>query len=274
MRESTTRQRYWQDKLHTIIFEADTFAGKLFDVILLVLIVASVLTVMLESIEDYRQHFQVYFYYLEWGFTLIFTLEYVLRLWSVRSPWRYATSFYGVVDLLAILPTFISLIITGTQYLLVIRALRLLRIFRIFKLGHFLREGYTIITALKASRAKITVFISFILIITCIIGSVMYVIEGSTNEAFSSIPQGMYWAIVTLTTVGYGDITPRTDFGQLLSAIVMILGYAVIAVPTGIVSVELMRESSRTVTTTTCPSCSKEGHDQDALWCKYCGHQL
>jgi voltage-gated potassium channel len=212
---------------------------------------------------------------LEWVFTLAFTLEYLLRLYCVERPMSYAKSFFGIVDLLSILPTYISLVVVGTHYLLVIRALRLLRIFRILKLGHFVREGRVLIDALRSSREKITVFMIFVLLMVTIIGAVMYLVEGGQNPNFSSIPRAIYWAIVTLTTVGYGDITPTTSFGQFLSAIVMILGYAVIAVPTGIVSVGLMnREKKTNVNTQNCRFCGREGHADDALYCKYCGKPL
>ena len=265
-----------KDKLHEVIFEADTPAGKTFDVILLILIMASVLVVMMESVQPLQDRFASLFYALEWGFTVLFTLEYILRLYCVYRPSKYAASFFGVIDLLAILPTYISLFIYGTQYLLVIRALRLLRVFRIFKLGHFLVEGEVLMKALKASRAKITVFLTFVLLLVIIIGSVMYLVEGGQNEGFSSIPRSIYWTIVTLTTVGYGDITPVTELGQFLSAFIMILGYAIIAVPTGIVSAEMVAgargEEERN--TQACRYCGAEGHDNDAVYCKYCGERL
>ena len=264
-----------KEKIHEIIFEADTPAGKAFDIVLLVLIVASVLVVTLESVRDLQSHYSNFFYALEWSFTIIFTIEYILRLYCVYRPAKYATSFFGVIDLLAILPTYISLVIYGTQYLLVIRALRLLRVFRIFKLGHFLSEGEVIIRALKASRAKITVFLTFILLLIIIIGSIMYLVEGGQNEDFSSIPRSIYWTVVTLTTVGYGDITPVTELGQFLSAFIMILGYAILAVPTGIVSAEMVSGlKGNTFTTQACRYCGKEGHETDAVYCKYCGERL
>lgn len=269
-----------RERIHEIIFEAETPAGKAFDVILLLLILFSVLTVMLESSQTLADRYGQLFFILEWFFTIIFTIEYLLRLYSVYRPWAYATSFFGVIDLLAIIPTYLSLLVAGTQYFIVIRAIRLLRVFRIFKLGHFLTEGFVIVEALRASRAKIIVFLSFITILTIIIGSVMYVVEGAVNSSFSSIPRSVYWAVVTLTTVGYGDITPITDFGQFLSAVVMILGYAIIAVPTGIVTNELLSANlekdrrARNVSTESCRSCGAEGHDRDAIHCKYCGDKL
>ncbi len=272
---SADQRNALKEKLHEIIFEADTPAGKAFDIALLLLIMASVLVVMLESIQSLQSRFASLFYILEWGFTIIFTIEYILRLYCVYRPARYAASFFGIVDLLAILPTYISLLIYGAQYLLVIRVLRLLRVFRIFKLGHFLREGEAIVRALKASQAKITVFLAFVLLLVIIIGSVMYLVEGGRNEGFSSIPRSIYWTIVTLTTVGYGDITPATALGQFLSAFIMILGYAIIAVPTGIVSAEMIGGfKKQAYTTQSCRYCGKEGHADDAIYCKYCGEKL
>ncbi len=268
------KRNRFKEHLHEIIFEADTPMGKLFDEILIAAIIASVLVVMLESVVHYETIFGELFYILEWIFTIIFTIEYVFRLYVVYRPIKYATSFFGIIDLLSILPTYVSIFITGAQSLLVIRILRLLRIFRIFKLAHYLDGSQIIINALKSSRAKITVFLSFILVMVTIIGAIMYLVEGGQeNSDFTSIPRSIYWAIVTLTTVGYGDITPVTEFGQFLSAIVMILGYSVIAVPTGIVSAEMARPLKKT-NTQCCRFCGKEGHDDDALHCKYCGELI
>ena len=266
----------WQEKVFVIIFEADTYWGKIFDVSLLVFILGSVLAVMLETVAPIEAKYGEILKVLEWVFTIYFTIEYVLRLVCVRRPWRYATSFFGIIDLLAILPTYLSLIFAGTHYLAVIRALRLLRVFRIFKLAHFMNESTVILRALKASRAKITVFLVFILLVVMILGSVMYLIEGGeTDTGFTSIPRSVYWAIVTLTTVGYGDIAPGTPFGQFVAAIIMIMGYAVIAVPTGIVTAEFANmKNDHELTTVTCNSCANEGHDADADFCKYCGEKL
>lgn len=266
--------RNLRQRLYEIVFEADTPAGKAFDVALLILITLSILVVMLESITSYRMAYGELFRQLEWIFTILFTIEYLLRLYVTKNARAYATSFFGVVDLLAILPTYLSLFAIGSQQLIIIRALRLIRIFRIFKLGHFLNEGNTIVRALRASRTKIAVFLTFVLLMVLIIGSVMYVVEGSVNEGFSDIPRSIYWAIVTLTTVGYGDITPITPVGQFLSAAVMILGYAIIAVPTGIVSAEMVSQGRKIHTTQVCPHCHREGHDVDAVFCKYCGGEL
>lgn len=263
-----------KEKIHEIIFEADTPMGKSFDIFLMVMIIASIVVVMLESISDLQANYQEIFYILEWIFTIFFTIEYGLRLYCVYSPMKYARSFYGVIDLLSILPTYLSLLIAGTHTLMVIRALRLFRVFRIFKLAHFLKEGHIIVQALKASRAKITVFLVFILLIVMIMGSLMYLIESDQNSGFTSIPRSIYWAIVTLTTVGYGDIAPQTPFGQFIAAAIMIMGYVVIAVPTGIVSSELFNQKELQHNTQACRYCAQEGHDDDAVYCKYCGEIL
>ena len=266
----------WREKMFIIIFEADTYWGRIFDISLLIFILGSVLAVMLETVNPIGDLYAYELKVLEWVFTVYFTIEYILRLICVRRPWKYATSFFGVIDLLAILPTYLSLLFVGTHYFLVIRALRLLRVFRIFKLAHFMNESTTIIRALQASRAKITVFLIFILLLVTFLGSVMYLVEGGQDETgFTSIPRSIYWAIVTLTTVGYGDIAPATSLGQFLAAIIMILGYAVIAVPTGIVTAELTNiGNTKKVNTRTCSSCSQEGHEDDAVFCKYCGERL
>ncbi len=276
MLDKNFRPNPTKEKLHEIIFEADTPAGKAFDIILLITISASVIVVALESVDYLHDAYLDLFFYIEWGFTIIFTIEYILRLYSVYRPWKYARSFFGIIDLLAILPSYLSLVIAGSQYFLVIRVLRLMRVFRIFKLGHFMKEGAIIVEALKASRAKITVFLIFVSLMTIVIGAVMYLLEGGQNPGFSSIPRSIYWAIVTLTTVGYGDITPVTELGQFLSAVVMILGYAILAVPTGIVSAEFIQthRNNFPLNTQACRFCGEEGHDDDALYCKYCGEKL
>jgi voltage-gated potassium channel len=260
-------------RLHEIIFEADTPAGKAFDVGIIVIILLSILVVMLESVAGIRQHYGPVLQAMEWSFTIAFTMEYLLRLYCVGKPLRYAGSFYGVVDLLAIIPTYLSVFLSGTQYLLVIRTIRLLRVFRILKLVQYWSEARTLFHALRASRRKIFVFLYVVVILVIIVGSLMYLIEGEQN-GFTSIPRSIYWAIVTLTTVGYGDIAPATDLGQTLAAIVMIIGYGIIAVPTGIVTAELARESHASLSTQACPECASEGHDADAVYCKYCGAKL
>ncbi len=264
----------WRRRVHEIVFEADTAAGKLFDVLLITAIVISVTAVMLDSVTSIHNRYGQELLLLEWVFTILFTVEYVVRLISVQNARRYVTSFFGVVDLLAILPTYLSVLMPGSQSLLVIRALRLLRVFRVLKLASYVKEGDFLMAALRASRAKITVFVSSLLSIAVVVGSVVYLIEGEAS-GFTSIPRAMYWAIVTMTTVGYGDIAPATTLGQVAAAGLMILGYAIIAVPTGIVSVELAKLNPLSkVSTQACLVCSREGHDHDASYCKYCGSAL
>jgi len=271
--EADRQRASWRMRLHELIFEADTPAGQAFDIFLLLLIVASVAAVMLESVQGVREQYGEALRVAEWGFTIVFTVEYVLRLISVGKPIRYATSFFGVVDLLAVAPTYLSLFVSGTQSLIVIRALRLLRVFRVFKLARYLGEADVLLRALYASGRKIAVFLGAVLTLVLIMGTAMYLIEGGEN-GFHSIPAGVYWAIVTLTTVGYGDIAPQTALGRALASCVMIVGYAIIAVPTGIVSVEIARASGAGVSTQACPECSAEGHDPDAVFCKYCAARL
>jgi len=265
--------RPWRDILFEVIFEADTPAGKWFDIVLIATILLSVLTVMLDSVSSIRTRHGAWLYGIEWFFTILFTVEYILRLICVGRPARYAVSFFGIVDLLAIVPTYLSLVIYGSRYLAVIRVLRVLRVFRVLKLGHHTKEASVLKKALYASRRKILVFLFVVLTLVVIIGSLMYVIEGAEN-GFTSIPASVYWAIVTLTTVGYGDVSPQTGLGQFLAAIVMILGYSIIAVPTGIVTVEWSQASSPKLNTQACPNCSAEGHDGDAKYCKSCGAKL
>lgn len=260
---------------HEIIFEADTKLGKLFDVLLLIAILSSVLVVMIDSVPYYHIKYGHILYVLEWMFTILFTIEYILRLLSVHRPIKYARSFFGIVDLLSILPSYLSLIVTGTHVLVVIRALRLLRIFRILGLYRFVNDSRRIMNALKASSRKIIVFLTFILLVVTILGTTLYLLESSINEGFNSIPKSVYWAIVTLTTVGYGDIAPITGTGQFLAALAMILGYAVIAVPTGIISTEMIRENAHLKQSNkACPNCGCEGHYKSAAHCFKCGHAL
>lgn len=263
----------WRIKLYEIIFEADTHKGRLFDIILIWCIILSVIVVFLESISELGIKYSYYFHMLEWFFTILFSIEYVLRLLSVKRPHRYSFSFYGIIDFLAIIPTYLSLIIAGSQYLLVIRVLRLLRVFRIFKIRPLLAQAEILSRALKASQHKIAVFLFSVLTMIIVIGTIMYVVEGPKN-GFTSIPTSMYWTIVTMTTVGYGDISPQTPVGQLLASVVMIIGYSIIAVPTGIVTVEIAEASKKALTTQVCPECLKEGHDKDAIHCKFCGAKL
>jgi voltage-gated potassium channel len=260
-----------RQRLHEIIFESDTAAGRAFDIALLVAIVVSIVAVMLESVPAVRREHGSALRAVEWAITIAFTIEYVLRLVAVDRPGQYARSFLGVIDLLAILPTYLALVVPEAHSLLVIRSLRLLRVFRILKMTQFLGEAQLLTRALRASRRKITVFLGSIVTIVVIVGTLMYVIEGE-EHGFTSIPTSMYWAVVTMTTVGYGDIAPRTPLGQLLAALLMILGYGIIAVPTGIVSVELAH--AERVSRQACPVCGVEGHQVDAIYCKYCGGRL
>jgi len=262
----------WRKKLHEIVFEAETPAGKAFDITIIWLILLSLLVVILESVKSVRDDYGGLLWRAEWVFTVLFTLEIILRLVSVRRPLRYLFSFYGLIDLLAILPTYISLLVPGTQYLLTIRVLRLLRIFRILKLTAYLTEAQTIKNALRASRRKISVFLVTVLSLVVVIGTLIYVVEGEEN-GFTDIPTSIYWTIVTITTVGYGDISPKTPLGRLLAAFVMILGYAIIAVPTGIVTVELSRQKTE-FSTQVCPECHTQDHDADAVFCKHCSAKL
>lgn len=286
-RVDSPRQRTWRDRCHEVIFEADTPAGKLFDVTLLVAILLSVLVVMCESVSTIRNVHSELLVGAEWFFTILFTVEYIVRIVCTRRPLRYVFSFYGIVDLLAILPTYIIAFPwfeggRSAQRLSVIRALRLLRAFRIFKLAHMLSEATALRQAIWAARAKIAVFISFIVIAVVIVGSAMHLIEGGQQSpdgqpptsGFESIPESMYWAVVTMTTVGYGDVSPTTPLGKALAACMMLLGYCLIIVPTGIVSAELAHSSGKGVTTQVCPECMAEGHDVDANHCKYCGAKL
>lgn len=269
--DSTKPFSGWRQRLHTVIFESDTPAGRRFDLLLLSCIVISVLVVIVDSVASMRVRYGGLLMTLEWAFTLLFTVEYVLRLMAVRRPLSYARSFFGIVDLLAIVPTYLSLLFPGAHYLLVIRILRMLRIFRIFKLGEYLHQSNVLTRALWASRYKISVFLLTVLLLNVIIGALMYVVEGE-ESGFTDIPTGIYWAVVTLTTVGYGDISPKTPLGQALASLVMMIGYGIIAVPTGIVTLELRRASI--ISNQVCPTCALEGHDADARFCKRCGSAL
>jgi len=265
----------WRERVRVVIFEADTKAGRAFDITLLVLIVASVGLVMIESVAEVRTRFDWELRGLEWLVTILFTVEYLLRLICSPMPWRYARSFFGIVDLLATLPTYLSLLFPGAHSMMVIRGLRLLRIARIFKLGRFLSEGNVLRQAIWSSREKVIVFISAVLILVTILGSAMYLVEGEEN-GFANIPVSIYWAIVTMTTVGYGDLSPQTPLGKLLAAGVMVLGYGIIAVPTGIVTAEIVETvaNRRDITTRSCPACLTEGHLYGAAYCKDCGEEL
>ena len=264
----------WQARLHDVIYESNTPAGKVFDVTLLFLIVASILVVIFDSVAIWRARFGHVFVVLEWIFTILFTIEYILRLICIRRPLRYVFSFVGIIDLLAIIPSYLSIFLVGAQSLLVFRALRLLRVFRIFKLTHFLSEMYFLGGAIRGSLRKISIFMMVVLALVIILGSVMYLVERGQN-GFSSIPDSIYWAIVTITTVGYGDISPVTPLGKFVASIIMLMGYGIIAVPTGIITTEMAQAlRAKKEGHESCPSCGREGHDHDARFCKYCSARL
>ncbi|MGQ7243005.1 ion transporter [Salinicola sp. V024] len=266
---SSLRKRLFQ-----IIFESDTPLAKAFDITLITLILVSVATVFLDSVPGLHKRYGEIFYVVEWGFTLIFTLELVLRLYCLDRPLRYLRSFYGILDLLAILPTWLALFIPGAQSLLVVRVLRVLRVFRVLRLMEFVGEGRMLVEALQRSQRKILLFLTTILLIITIFGSVIYMIE-PPEAGFTSMPRAMYWAVVTLTTVGYGDIAPVTPLGQFISAFMMVLGYSIIAVPTGVFSAEVIRSIQRErYSEEACPGCGREGHEQDAKYCRFCGSWL
>lgn len=265
----------WKNKLHEIIYEADTSAGKWFDIILLFLILASIAVVMLESVSSISNTYAYELNIIEWIITALFTFEYFARIIVIKKPKEYIFSFYGVIDFLSTIPKYLSLFFIGSHALVALRALRLLRVFRILKLARFIGEGNQLANALKASRAKISVFLLAIFMLCIILGTLMYMIEGGSGGGFTSIPRSVYWAIVTLTTVGYGDIAPVTPFGQFIASIIMILGYAVIAVPTGIVSSEMTRDQKKVhLNTQNCSNCSASNHHDGADFCYECGHQL
>lgn len=263
-----------KEKIRSVIFEANTVAGKVFDVLLIVLILLSVLAVSLDSVTSISQKYGDVLLAIEWGFTVLFTVEYLLRLWTIQNTWLYARSFYGVIDLLGSLPTYLSIWFADAHYFLVVRVLRVLRIFRVFRMVRYVGEAELISQALVASRRKITVFVCSVLALVVVFGSLMYLIEGGTNTEFSSIPQSIYWAVTTMTTVGYGDVAPDTGLGRGLAAVIMIMGYGIIAVPTGIVTLELNEAHRKRANTKTCPTCSAEGHSYEASFCWRCGSAL
>lgn len=265
----------WRRTLYTIIFESDTTAGRRFDQLLILTILLSLLTVILESVTAIRQAWGTQLATLDWVFTILFTIEYALRLLCAPRPARYARSFFGVVDLLSILPLYIGLLIPESRVLVDIRVLRLLRMFRIFKLTRYVGEASELWRALTTSRRKIAVFMGTVVLLEIVLGTLMYVIEGEAH-GFTSIPVGIYWAIVTMTTVGFGDITPKTPLGQAVASVVMIIGYGIIAVPTGIVSAELARgpEGDKASPPRRCPHCASDGHASEARYCKDCGAAL
>lgn len=265
----------WKSRLHEIIYEADTKAGKLFDVLLLITILASILLVMLESVPSINEKYHDFFNISEWIITVLFTIEYILRVISIKKPKHYIFSYYGIIDFLSTIPKYLALIFGGAHALIVLRSLRLLRVFRILKITRYLGESNRLLSALKASRAKITVFVLAVLVLCLIMGSLMYIIEADANSGFISIPRSVYWTIVTLTTVGYGDIAPVTTLGQFIASFIMIMGYGIIAVPTGIVSAEFTAQFKRTPTNTkTCETCGVEKHKDDAKYCHNCGDKF
>ncbi len=280
---NSKRQNLWR-----IIFLSDTTAGRIFDGILILLISLSVITIMLESVPEWRTAHEHLFVSLEWYFTILFTLEYAARLWVVKLRWRYATSFYGIVDLLAILPAYIELLLPGTHYLMMLRVLRLMRMFRVLKMAEYIGEASLLMNALASSRRKILLFFAFMLALVFIEGTIIYVLEHDANPDFHTIPQGIYWAIVTITTVGYGDVAPVTVLGKMMASFIMLTGYAIIAVPTGIVTSELGREFRQSFTTThpteippssptpdrSCPQCQSQDHTPYARHCQHCGCRL
>lgn len=264
----------WQQRLHEVIYESNTPAGKAFDVSLLICIFASIIIVMLDSVQSLHAKYGRLFFIAEWVLTGLFTIEYILRLVCIKKPWQYVTSWLGVIDLLAIIPSYLSIFYAGAQSLLVFRALRLLRIFRIFKLTHFLSEMQFLKTSIRGSLKKISIFMLVVLALVIILGSVMYLIEGR-EHGFTSIPESIYWAVVTITTVGYGDISPVTPLGKFIAAFIMFIGYGIIAVPTGIVTNEMLNAvRTKREHRETCPACGLEGHDSDARFCKRCGEKL
>jgi voltage-gated potassium channel len=261
----------WRAELHTVIFGHHTRAGKQFDVALIVIILVSVLAVMLDSVISIRQAYGPQLFALEWGFTILFTLEYVTRLICAPRPFAYARSFFGLVDLASILPTYLSLFLPGSQDFQVIRLLRVLRVFRVLKLAEYVGEADVLMEAIRKSRRKLLIFIATVFVLAVILGAAMYLVEGRTH-GFTSIPLSIYWTIVTITTVGYGDIAPETPLGQSLASVIMLLGYALVAVPTGIVTVELTRSHGHQPKR--CPGCTSAEHDPDADFCKRCGTRL
>lgn len=279
----TKPEKGWKNKVHEIIYEADTPMGKWFDILLFILIMISVLLVMLESVKWIDATYHRTLFVLEWIVTILFTIEYIARIVSIKKPWKYVLSFYGIIDFLSTIPLYLSYVVAGSQALLALRAFRLLRVFRILKLVRFLGEASELRKALNASRAKITVFLFAVLIISVILGTVMFMIEGE-QAGFTSIPTSIYWTIVTLTTVGYGDIAPITPQGQFIATLIMLLGYGIIAVPTGIVTAEMRKRPNVSkasadepfvhINTQACTTCAKEGHRDGAKYCYNCGSEL
>ncbi|AVO57963.1 ion transporter [Pseudomonas chlororaphis] len=273
MDSTTDTDKHWRERLYVMIFQTDTVAGRRFDSILLLIILASLVIVILDSIDEVHQNYANVLAYIEWGFTLIFAIEYGLRLYCSPKPLRYAFSFYGLVDLLAIVPGILALYYSDAQYLLIIRVIRMLRIFRVLKLSPYLKQAHYLLNALRGSKQKILVFLLSVCTLVTVFGTLMYVVEGP-EHGFTSIPKGIYWAIVTLTTVGYGDIVPKTVIGQIISSMVMITGYSIIAVPTGIFTAELANALRGEQLKHDCPVCRKDNHEHGAAFCSRCGNAL
>ena len=264
----------WREKIHSVVYESSTPAGKAFDVTLLFLIFTSILVVMLDSVESLHSRYGNLFLTLEWTYTILFTIEFILRLICIKKPLRFIFSFFGIIDILSIIPTYLGLIYAGAQTLLVVRALRLLRVFRIFKLRHYVNEMQFLLQAIKGSIRKISIFMMMVFTTVIVLGSVMYLVERGQN-GFTSIPDSIYWAIVTITTVGYGDISPVTPLGKFVASVIMLMGYGIIAVPTGIITTEMaLAARNKNHSAETCPNCGREGHEEDAVYCKYCSAKL
>jgi voltage-gated potassium channel len=272
----SNQSKSWREKIHEIIYEADTPAGKLFDVLLLIVILISIVLVMLESVESIEAEYSAILNTSEWIITILFSLEYIVRIIIVKKPRAYIFSFYGIIDLLSTIPKYLSLFFVGTHSLIALRALRLMRVFRILKLTRFIGETANFGKALKRSRAKIAVFLSFVIVLCVILGTVMYLIESEQDSGFSSIPRSVYWAVVTLTTVGYGDIAPITALGQFIASLIMILGYGIIAIPTGIVTSEMTKTEEKLIphNTQACLNCNETYHQNDAEYCHKCGYKI
>ncbi|MFZ1703068.1 MAG: ion transporter [Saprospiraceae bacterium] len=264
----------FREKLHEVIFEAETKEGKLFDVIILIAILVNIIIILFESIPGQSVTMALFYYYVDWVFTIFFTIEFGLRLYAVYNPYKYATSFFGIIDLLSILPTYLSFFFPNLHYLKIVRSLRLLRIFRIFKLHQFTTQSQILKKSMQMSLPKIIIFMSIMLLVVFIFGCMMFVIENDTNPQFDSIPRSIYWAIITITTVGYGDISPITTLGQFLASFTMLIGYAVLAVPTGIVTSSMIRMAKGENNTINCKECGHEGHDVEANYCKVCGNKM
>lgn len=272
--ENSSKKTSWKDRLHDIIYEADTKEGKLFDVILLIAIIASIILVMLESVESFDTKYHDFLNISEWIITILFSIEYILRIITIKKPLKYVFSFFGIIDFLSTVPKYLSFIMVGSHHFVALRALRLLRVFRILKLARYTGASEKLLLAMKASKAKISVFLFFVVIVCIILGTIMYMVEGAEN-GFTNIPKSIYWAIVTLTTVGFGDIAPQTPLGQLIASVIMILGYAIIAIPTGIVSSELTKSTlSEDTNTQSCSNCLKDSHKKKAEFCYNCGSIL